>query len=211
MVLSEQRPAQRRLSARRRGREGALQRPRQRDLVDVERGVDLASDAFKGEERADQQDDVRGRVHLPIEAHVAQDDRHRTKARAASRACVHAIAELVGHHLPRVPTGWVRHLPRIRLLGAPFDRIAHEARVHERLGEPNVILREHALDARGERLHDLRLHARHEPKVEEDEPPVVREHDVPLVRVSMHQPSEHEPSGHCFARHVRHPHRLLRA
>ena len=67
----------------------------------------------------------------------------------------------------------VRRLPRVALLGAPLDRRADEARVDKGADEADVVLGEHALDAARKRLHDALLDAAHQPKVEEDEPPVV--------------------------------------
>ena len=133
-----------------------------------------------------EQDDVRRRVHLPEVAHVAQHHRQSAEAAPAARARLHALFELLGHDLDGRAVG-VRGGPRVLLLLAPLDGRADEAGGDEGVDEAAVVFGEHALDARGEGLHDVSLDAGHQPEVEEDEPPVVRQHDVALVRVGVHQ------------------------
>ena len=99
---------------------------------------------------------------------------------------------------------------RVRLDSPAHDGRADESGGDERFDEPVVVPTDHALYAERERLHDLRLDARHEPKVQKDETAVVAEHHIALVRVGVHETSEHEARGHRLARHRRHLEPLLR-
>ena len=105
-------------------------------------------------------------------------------------------------HSPCEPMG-------VSLARAPLDGVANKARVDEGVDEPHVVLCKDALYAARKRLHHLVIDCTHQTEVEEDQPPVVSEHDIALVRVSMHEAGEHEPSGHRLAAHVRHTHRFL--
>ena len=53
--------------------ERTLHGPRERDLVDIEPLVDLRCDPLERQKGADEQDDVRRRVHPPLLAHLEED------------------------------------------------------------------------------------------------------------------------------------------
>mmetsp|Transcript_52466 Transcript_52466/g.135921 ORF Transcript_52466/g.135921 Transcript_52466/m.135921 type:complete len:203 (-) Transcript_52466:33-641(-) len=80
VVGRQQRRAQLLRSIGRRGGESPSDGPRQRDFVDVELGIHLARDALESEEGADEQDDVRRRVHAPQLTHLKEHHRQRAEA-----------------------------------------------------------------------------------------------------------------------------------
>eukprot|EP00982_Pelagococcus_subviridis_P010100 30968-Pelagococcus_subviridis.AAC.3 len=77
--------------------------------------------------------------------------------------------------------------------------------------KPSPIAGDHALNPLREPLHDVILHRRHEPKVQEHEPAVLLiQQQVALVRIRVHETGVRELRHARLHRHLRHLQALFR-